>query len=111
MWKYFTKFVIVFLINTCCIDEHRNVLNGSVSSEAYQIIILPVSLSVRFSSDEDEALYEKVSGEQWRVQCLVQLFGEMKDSDLPGEFFLLLLQVLAPWFPMQLNICNCCSKL
>ncbi|XP_058607494.1 transport and Golgi organization protein 6 homolog isoform X1 [Onychostoma macrolepis] len=45
-------------------------------------------------SDEEDALYEKVSGEQWRVQCLVQLFGEMKDSDLPGEFFLLLLQDL-----------------
>ncbi|XP_059362604.1 transport and Golgi organization protein 6 homolog isoform X2 [Carassius carassius] len=45
-------------------------------------------------SDDDDALYEKVSGEQWRVQCLVQLLGEMKDSDLPGEFFLLLLQDL-----------------
>ncbi|XP_067246367.1 transport and Golgi organization protein 6 homolog [Chanodichthys erythropterus] len=45
-------------------------------------------------SDEDDALYEKVSGEQWRVQCLVELLGEMKDSDLPGEFFLLLLQDL-----------------
>ncbi|XP_016320883.1 transport and Golgi organization protein 6 homolog isoform X1 [Sinocyclocheilus anshuiensis] len=46
-------------------------------------------------SDEDDALYEKVHREQWRVQCLVQLLGEMKDSDLPGEFFLLLLQDLA----------------
>lgn len=45
-------------------------------------------------SDEDDALYEKVSSEQWRVQCLVQLLGDMKDSDLPGEFFLLLLQDL-----------------
>ncbi|XP_073706776.1 transport and Golgi organization protein 6 homolog isoform X2 [Garra rufa] len=45
-------------------------------------------------SDEDDALYEKVSDEQWRVQCLVELLGEMKDSDLPGEFFLLLLQDL-----------------
>ncbi|XP_051726883.1 transport and Golgi organization protein 6 homolog isoform X2 [Ctenopharyngodon idella] len=45
-------------------------------------------------SDEDDALYEKVSGEQWRVQCLVELLGEVKDSDLPGEFFLLLLQDL-----------------
>ncbi|XP_050991843.1 transport and Golgi organization protein 6 homolog isoform X3 [Labeo rohita] len=52
-------------------------------------------ITVRESiSDEDDALYEKVSGEQWRVQCLVQLLGEMKDSDLPGEFFLLLLQDL-----------------
>ncbi|XP_066541796.1 transport and Golgi organization protein 6 homolog [Hoplias malabaricus] len=45
-------------------------------------------------SDEDDALYEKVSGEQWRVECVVQLLTEMKDSDLPGDFFLLLLQDL-----------------
>nr|XP_055030491.1 transport and Golgi organization protein 6 homolog isoform X3 [Misgurnus anguillicaudatus] len=45
-------------------------------------------------SDEDDALYEKVSGEQWKVQCLVELLGEMKDNDLPGEFFLLLLENL-----------------
>uniref|UniRef100_A0AAR2KNG3 Transport and golgi organization 6 homolog (Drosophila) n=1 Tax=Pygocentrus nattereri TaxID=42514 RepID=A0AAR2KNG3_PYGNA len=45
-------------------------------------------------SDEDDALYEKVSGEQWRVECLVQLLAEMKDSDLPGDFFLVLLQDL-----------------
>ncbi|KAG9273144.1 hypothetical protein AMEX_G12243 [Astyanax mexicanus] len=44
--------------------------------------------------DEDDALYEKVSGEQWRVECLVQLLSEMKDSDLPGDLFLLLLQDL-----------------
>lgn len=44
-------------------------------------------------SDEDDALYEKVSGEQWRVECLAQLLAEMKDSDLPGDFFLELLQV------------------
>ncbi|XP_051513031.1 transport and Golgi organization protein 6 homolog isoform X1 [Myxocyprinus asiaticus] len=45
-------------------------------------------------SDEDDVLFEKVSGDQWRVQCLVQLLEEMKDSDMPGEFFLLLLQDL-----------------
>ncbi|KAI4901669.1 hypothetical protein NFI96_012847 [Prochilodus magdalenae] len=44
--------------------------------------------------DEDDALYEKVSGEQWRVECLVQLMAEMKDSDLPGDLFLSLLQDL-----------------
>lgn len=43
-------------------------------------------------SDEDDALYERVSGEQWRVECLVQLLAEM-DSDLPGDFFQELLQV------------------
>ncbi|XP_041745975.1 transport and Golgi organization protein 6 homolog isoform X1 [Coregonus clupeaformis] len=41
-------------------------------------------------SNEDDALYEKVSGEQ----CLAQLLAEMKDSDLPGDFFLELLQVV-----------------
>ncbi|KAG7468448.1 hypothetical protein MATL_G00142980 [Megalops atlanticus] len=45
-------------------------------------------------SDEDEALYEKVSGEQWSVECLVQLLAEIKDSDLPGDFFLELLKEL-----------------
>ncbi|KAI1890045.1 hypothetical protein AGOR_G00169170 [Albula goreensis] len=45
-------------------------------------------------SDEDEALYEKVSGEQWRMECVVQLLGEMKDSNLPGDFFLELLEDL-----------------
>ncbi|KAB5574851.1 hypothetical protein PHYPO_G00213890 [Pangasianodon hypophthalmus] len=44
--------------------------------------------------DEDDALYEKVSGDQWKVECVVQLLAEMKDTDLPGEFFLSLLQDL-----------------
>uniref|UniRef100_UPI0037E77882 transport and Golgi organization protein 6 homolog n=1 Tax=Semicossyphus pulcher TaxID=241346 RepID=UPI0037E77882 len=48
-------------------------------------------------SDEDDALYEKLSGEQWRVECLMQLLAELKDSDLPGDFFLLLLQELTSW--------------
>ncbi|CAL8357795.1 unnamed protein product [Lota lota] len=48
-------------------------------------------------SDEDEALYERVSGEQRRVECLVLLLAELKDSDLPGDFFLELLQELTMW--------------
>ncbi|KAJ8281215.1 hypothetical protein GJAV_G00064910 [Gymnothorax javanicus] len=48
-------------------------------------------------SDEDDALYEKVSGEQWSIECLVHLLGEMKDSDLPGDFFLELLEELTSW--------------
>uniref|UniRef100_A0A8C4ZJM2 Transport and golgi organization 6 homolog n=1 Tax=Gadus morhua TaxID=8049 RepID=A0A8C4ZJM2_GADMO len=48
-------------------------------------------------SDEDEALYERVSGEQRRVECLVLLLAELKDSDLPGDFFLELLQELTLW--------------
>ncbi|GAA6101740.1 transport and Golgi organization protein 6 homolog [Tachysurus ichikawai] len=45
-------------------------------------------------SDEDDALYEKVSGDQWKVECVVQLLAQMKDVDLPGEFLLSLLQDL-----------------
>nr|XP_046250664.1 transport and Golgi organization protein 6 homolog [Scatophagus argus] len=48
-------------------------------------------------SDEDDALYEKLSGEQWRLECLMQLLAELKDCDLPGDFFLDLLQDLTSW--------------
>ncbi|CAJ1057290.1 transport and Golgi organization protein 6 homolog [Xyrichtys novacula] len=48
-------------------------------------------------SDEDDALYEKLSGEQWRLECLMQLLAELKDSDVPGDFFLELLQELTCW--------------
>uniref|UniRef100_A0A3B3RHF4 Transport and golgi organization 6 homolog n=1 Tax=Paramormyrops kingsleyae TaxID=1676925 RepID=A0A3B3RHF4_9TELE len=46
---------------------------------------------------EDDALYEKVSGEQWAVDCLVQLLCELKDSHLPGDFFLEMLKDLTSW--------------
>ncbi|XP_054476593.1 transport and Golgi organization protein 6 homolog isoform X2 [Anoplopoma fimbria] len=48
-------------------------------------------------SEEDDALYEKLSGEQWRLDCLMQLLAELKDCDLPGDFFLDLLQEMASW--------------
>ncbi|XP_039988491.1 transport and Golgi organization protein 6 homolog isoform X2 [Xiphias gladius] len=48
-------------------------------------------------SDENDALYEKLSGEQWRLECLMQLLAELKDSDLPGDFLLDLLQELTRW--------------
>ncbi|XP_056272526.1 transport and Golgi organization protein 6 homolog [Pseudoliparis swirei] len=48
-------------------------------------------------SEEDDALYEKLSGEQWRLECLIHLLAELKDCDLPGDFFLDLLQELAGW--------------
>ncbi|XP_024858552.1 transport and Golgi organization protein 6 homolog [Kryptolebias marmoratus] len=47
-------------------------------------------------SDEDDQLYEKLSGEQWRLESLMQLLAELKDSDLPGDFFLDLLKDLTP---------------
>ncbi|XP_029288741.1 LOW QUALITY PROTEIN: transport and Golgi organization protein 6 homolog [Cottoperca gobio] len=48
-------------------------------------------------SEEDDALYEKLSGEHWRLECLMQLLTELKDSDLPGDLFLELLQELGCW--------------
>uniref|UniRef100_A0A4W6F2A2 Transport and golgi organization 6 homolog n=1 Tax=Lates calcarifer TaxID=8187 RepID=A0A4W6F2A2_LATCA len=49
------------------------------------------------SSSDDDALYEKLSEEQWRLECLMQLLVELKDSDLPGDFFLDLLRELTSW--------------
>lgn len=48
-------------------------------------------------SSEDDQLYEKLSGDQWRTECLMQLLSELKDCDLPGDFFLDLLQELTSW--------------
>ncbi|XP_070686912.1 transport and Golgi organization protein 6 homolog [Pempheris klunzingeri] len=48
-------------------------------------------------SGEDDALYEKLSDEQWELECLMQLLAELKESDLPGDFFLDLLQELTSW--------------
>ncbi|KAJ0069530.1 hypothetical protein NL108_008475 [Boleophthalmus pectinirostris] len=48
-------------------------------------------------SDEDDALYEKLSGEQWRLECLNELLTQLKESDLPGDFLLDLLQDLTSW--------------
>uniref|UniRef100_A0A3P9IVY3 Transport and golgi organization 6 homolog (Drosophila) n=1 Tax=Oryzias latipes TaxID=8090 RepID=A0A3P9IVY3_ORYLA len=48
-------------------------------------------------SDEDDELYEKLSGEHQRLECLMHLLAELKDSDLPGDFFLDLLKELTSW--------------
>uniref|UniRef100_A0AAQ6ACM5 Transport and golgi organization 6 homolog (Drosophila) n=1 Tax=Amphiprion ocellaris TaxID=80972 RepID=A0AAQ6ACM5_AMPOC len=53
--------------------------------------------------DEDDELYEKLSGEQWRLECLMQILSELKDSDLPGDFFLELLQVKTQKFLCDQN--------
>lgn len=50
-------------------------------------------------SDEDDALFEKLSEEQWRLECLMQLLTELKDCDLPGDFFLDLLEVRTTHLP------------
>nr|XP_040017789.1 transport and Golgi organization protein 6 homolog [Gasterosteus aculeatus aculeatus] len=53
--------------------------------------------SREISSEEDDALYEKLSEEQWRLECLMQLLADLKHCDLPGDFFLDLLQEMASW--------------
>ncbi|XP_078066581.1 transport and Golgi organization protein 6 homolog isoform X2 [Mustelus asterias] len=48
-----------------------------------------VKLSVKEAvSDEDEALYEKVSLEQWWTECLAQLLSNLQESSLAGDFFI-----------------------
>uniref|UniRef100_H3AEV0 Transport and golgi organization 6 homolog n=1 Tax=Latimeria chalumnae TaxID=7897 RepID=H3AEV0_LATCH len=44
--------------------------------------------------DEDEILYQKVSSDQWRVECLADLLSFLQESDLPGDFFIYCLKVL-----------------
>ncbi|XP_078524411.1 transport and Golgi organization protein 6 homolog isoform X2 [Lissotriton helveticus] len=45
-------------------------------------------------SDEEEALYQKVSSDQWMVECLVDLLSHCKESGLAGDFFLCCLKDL-----------------
>ncbi|XP_039619449.1 transport and Golgi organization protein 6 homolog [Polypterus senegalus] len=44
--------------------------------------------------DEDDDLYEKVSSEQWRIECFVDLLAVQQDSDLAGDFFIEILKGL-----------------
>ncbi|XP_068116227.1 transport and Golgi organization protein 6 homolog isoform X2 [Hyperolius riggenbachi] len=48
------------------------------------------------SEDEDDALYEKVSWDQWRLQCLVDLLSENPGTGLAADFFLSCLKRLTP---------------
>ncbi|KAM9808169.1 LOW QUALITY PROTEIN: transport and Golgi organization protein 6 homolog [Neosynchiropus ocellatus] len=46
------------------------------------------------SDDDDGVLFERESEEQWRLECLMKLLAQLTDQDLPGDFFLDLLQEL-----------------
>lgn len=70
----------------------RNLCPFSCFAQWLTVSILFLLVSV-LVSDEDDALYEKLSGEQWKLECLMHLLAEVKDSDLPGDFFLDMLQV------------------
>nr|XP_025040007.1 transport and Golgi organization protein 6 homolog [Pelodiscus sinensis] len=45
-------------------------------------------------SDEDEALYQRVSAEQWRAEQLVDLLAHCQESGLAGDFFICCLKEL-----------------
>lgn len=55
--------------------------------------------AVTCSSDEDEALYQKISLEQCHVESLVELLSHCQKSGLAGDFFIHCLKVRAasPW--------------
>lgn len=57
----------------------------------------PLSLREKFAlslgSDEDEALYQKLSSEQWQLEQLVDLLSHCRRGSLAGDFFLGCLKV------------------
>ncbi|XP_075367257.1 transport and Golgi organization protein 6 homolog isoform X3 [Mycteria americana] len=50
--------------------------------------------NVSYLRDEDEALYQKVSSEQCRVESLVELLSHCQKSGLAGDFFIYCLKAL-----------------
>ncbi|OCT84483.1 transport and Golgi organization protein 6 homolog [Xenopus laevis] len=46
--------------------------------------------------DDDDVLYEKMSREQWRTECLVELLSVSPSRGLAADFFLLCLKKLIP---------------
>ncbi|KAE8608677.1 hypothetical protein XENTR_v10011566 [Xenopus tropicalis] len=55
-----------------------------------------VKVREKYSADDDDALYEKVSWEQWRTECLVELLSLSPSRGLAADFFLLCLKNLIP---------------
>lgn len=51
--------------------------------------------TVTCSSDEDDALYQKISLEQCHVESLVELLSHCQKSGLAGDFFIHCLKVRA----------------
>uniref|UniRef100_H9G717 Transport and golgi organization 6 homolog n=1 Tax=Anolis carolinensis TaxID=28377 RepID=H9G717_ANOCA len=51
-------------------------------------VMAAVKADLSPDKDEDEALYQKVSSEQWRLEQLVGLLSHCQSSGLAGDFFL-----------------------
>ncbi|NXI88839.1 TNG6 protein, partial [Rhipidura dahli] len=58
-----------------------------VGSEGGATIVMEETIS-DCSSDEDEALYQKISSEQCHVESLVELLSHCQKSGLAGDFFI-----------------------
>lgn len=50
-------------------------------------------VALSLCSDEDEALYQKLSAEQWQLEQLVDLLSHCRRGSLAGDFFLGCLKV------------------
>nr|XP_016854092.1 PREDICTED: transport and Golgi organization protein 6 homolog [Anolis carolinensis] len=57
-------------------------------------VMAAVKADLSPDKDEDEALYQKVSSEQWRLEQLVGLLSHCQSSGLAGDFFLRCLKEL-----------------
>ncbi|MEE6527335.1 hypothetical protein FKM82_028647, partial [Ascaphus truei] len=55
--------------------------------------VITVQVPPSDEDEEEDALYEKVSGEQWRMQCLVELLSLSPSRGLAADFFLFCLKV------------------
>ncbi|XP_044143797.1 transport and Golgi organization protein 6 homolog [Bufo gargarizans] len=78
-------------------------LESSLPSLPYYSYIKPGSeggavIAIREdrSEDDEDALYDRVTGEQWRLQCLADLLSINPHTGLAADFFLYCLKRLTP---------------
>ncbi|KAM5138451.1 transport and Golgi organization protein 6 homolog isoform 2-T3 [Mantella aurantiaca] len=60
-----------------------------------------IAVQEQKSEDDDDVLYEKVSWDQWRMQCLVDLLSVNPHTGLAADFFLYCLKKLTPITPEE----------
>ncbi|KAL2300076.1 hypothetical protein Nmel_012035, partial [Mimus melanotis] len=75
------------------LEETTRWHNHSTDCGSASVAEQPQSSSVTCSSDEDEALYQKISLEQCHVESLVELLSHCQKSGLAGDFFIHCLKV------------------
>ncbi|XP_072729934.1 transport and Golgi organization protein 6 homolog isoform X3 [Ciconia boyciana] len=77
-------------------NDSSSLLLGSLQSVLGVVFSLYsfAKQNVSYLRDEDEALYQKVSSEQCRVESLVELLSHCQKSGLAGDFFIYCLKAL-----------------